>query len=93
MLKNLDKAHDTLSDYCQQLVERGGAIQREKLSAPANDHLGFMIATFAARQLDQPEVAVEGGVARCQGKGADHRALRVGKPAGPAVQDADQVER
>ncbi|MCB9610084.1 MAG: hypothetical protein H6716_26090 [Polyangiaceae bacterium] len=48
-----NKAHDTLTDFCQQLVDLGGKIQREKLSAPANDHLGFMIATFAARQLDQ----------------------------------------
>jgi len=48
-----DETHDTLSDFCQQLVDRGGVIQRETLTAAANDHLGFMIATFAARQLDQ----------------------------------------
>lgn len=53
MLYDIDKAHDTLTDFCQQLVDLGGKIQRKRLTAPANDHLGFMIVTFGARQLDQ----------------------------------------
>lgn len=53
MLENTDEIHDTLSDFCQRLVERCGIIQRERLSVRSDDHLGFMIATFAARQLDQ----------------------------------------
>ena len=50
---DIEEVHDTLSDFCQQLVERCGTIQRERLSVRADDHLGFMIATFTARQLDQ----------------------------------------
>ncbi len=44
---------DTLSDFCQQLIDHCNSIQSSPLSAPSDDHRGFMIATFAARQLDQ----------------------------------------
>lgn len=48
-----DVAHDTLSEFCKQLIDSCNSIQSNSLSTPSDDHLGFMIATFAARQLDQ----------------------------------------
>ena len=43
---------DTFSRFCQQLTDRCQAILSKKLSAKEDDHLGFMLATFAPRQVD-----------------------------------------
>ncbi len=44
--------HDIFAHFCQKLADRCQAILNRKLSEKEDDHLGFMLATFAPRQVD-----------------------------------------